>query len=79
MSLRVSVVELRNRMHDILKTLDHNGSVTILYHGEERGIIYPIKKLAKQKKVSDFDFFGMHAEKERSVEQEMEALRGGRY
>ncbi|MBI5447311.1 MAG: type II toxin-antitoxin system Phd/YefM family antitoxin [Gammaproteobacteria bacterium] len=79
MSLRVSVVELRNKMHDILKTLEHNGSITILYHGEEKGIIYPIKRAVKQKKIDDFDFFGMHAEKEISVEQEMEDLRGERY
>ncbi len=79
MGLRVSVVELRNRMHDVLKTLDHNGTVTILCHGEERGVIYPVKRKVKPKKVDEFDFFGMHADKEKSVEQEMEDLRGGRY
>ncbi len=78
--MRVSVVELRKRLHEVLKVLDNNGQVTILYHGVERGIIFPInKKYKNKKKVKDFDFFGMHKNKVKTVEEEMEVLRGARY
>jgi hypothetical protein len=38
------VVDLRYKMNGILKTLDRNEEVTVLYHGKGKGIIIQVKK-----------------------------------
>lgn len=76
--MRVSIVDLRYRMNEVLKALDRNEKVTILYHGKAKGVIYPIGNKEK-KKAADFSFCGMHSNMKKSVEQEMDELRNGRY
>ena len=75
--MRASVVELRYRMNEILKAIDRNEEVTILYHGKVKGIIKP--KISKgRRRVSDHPFFNMHSSKE-TVHEVMADLREDRY
>lgn len=48
-------------MNDILKALDRNESVTVLYHGKVKGIIKPVREKTKSK-IKDHPFFGMYKE-----------------
>ncbi len=76
--MKASVVDLRYKMNDILKALDRNEKITILYHGKIKGIISPIFN-KKNKKVREHNFFGMYEKNKKSVEQEMDDLRRNRY
>ena len=76
--MKASVVDLRYKMNTILKALDRNEVVTILYHGKEKGIITPIKKPTKMA-ITDHPFFRMKAGEEESVEDTMNRIRGTRY
>lgn len=77
--MKVSVVDLRYKMNDVLKALDRNEDVSILYHGKLKGIIKPQNAAeAKKTKIIDHPFFNMNGSSE-SVEDEMNRLRGGRY
>ena len=75
--MEATVVELRYRMNDVLKALDRNESVSVLYHGKIKGIIRPMGK-ATAAKVADHGFFGCRGP-ERPVEQIMSQLREGRH
>ncbi len=75
--MKASVVDLRYKMNDVLKALDRNESVSILYHGKVKGIITPSSKKSNQR-VSDHPFFRMNRPN-RTVEDEMIDLRGGRH
>ena len=75
--MKASIVDLRYKMRDILKALDRNERVTILYHGKIRGVINPFKG-AVSSKIREHPFFGMHKNKSLSVKHEMEKIRGGR-
>ncbi|MEA1926780.1 MAG: type II toxin-antitoxin system Phd/YefM family antitoxin [Candidatus Auribacterota bacterium] len=76
--MKASVVDLRYKMSNILKALDRNEAVTILYHGKEKGIITPTQKSAKVA-ITDHPFFGMKAGEKESVEDTMNRIRGTRY
>ena len=75
--MRATVVDLRYRMKDVLKALERNEEVNILYHGKLKGTIKPAQRPVTLK-VRDHVFFNMSPD-ERSVDEEMEELRGGRY
>ena len=75
--MKATVVDLRYKMSDVLKALDRNEDVEILYHGKAKGTIIA-KTHQSSEKVSEHPFFNMlHSEK--PVEEEMKQLRGGRY
>ena len=75
--MKASVVDLRYRMNEILKAIDRNEEVTILYHGKIKGVIKP--KISKaRRRVSDHPFFNMLPSKE-TVHDVMADLRGDRY
>lgn len=76
--MEASILDIRYKMKAILKALDRNESVKILYHGKLRGLITPCKR-ASSKKVEEHPFFGMTSSQQSSVEEVMENLRGGRY
>jgi hypothetical protein len=76
--MKASVVDLRYRMRNILKALDRNEPVTILYHGHEKAIITPINS-TQDTSVTDHPFFGMKSSSKESVEATMQRIRGGRY
>lgn len=77
--MEASIVDLRYKMNDVLKALERNEEVTILYRGQPKGVIVPFKKESSQKKLKDHPFCGMNEKPKTSVEEDMEALRGGRY
>ena len=75
--MKATVVDLRYRMKEVLKALDRNEEVSILYHGKIKGTIRPAQN-QKKLSVREHSFFNMSSA-ERSVEEEMAELRGGRY
>jgi hypothetical protein len=75
--MEASVVDLRYRMKDVLKALDRNEEVRILYHGKVKGIIQPSSP-RKKAKVQDHPFFNAYPDG-RDVQEQMSRLRGGRY
>ena len=75
--MQASILDLRYHMKEILQALDRNEKVEILYHGKSKGIIVPIKS-AKKLHTKDHPYFGMKKNK-KSVTEEMEKLRGGRF
>jgi len=75
--MKASVVDLRYRMNEILKAIDRNEEVTILYHGKVKGVIKP--KISRgRRRISDHPFFNMYQSKE-EVHEVMADLRGDRY
>lgn len=76
--MQASIVELRYKMKDVLKALDRNESVKIMYHGREKGILLPLKKTTCEK-VGNHPFFGSARSHKISVQNVMQQLRGGRY
>ena len=76
--MKVSVVDLRYKMNDVLKALDRNEDVSILYHGKLKGVIKPQGSVASKTSMAEHPFFNMTGSTQ-SVDDEMKALRGGRY
>ena len=75
--MKASVVDLRYRMNEILKAIDRNEEVTILYHGKVKGVIKPNISRGRRR-ISDHPFFNMYQTK-KGVQQLMADLRGDRY
>jgi len=75
--MEATIVDLRYRMNDILKALDRNEDVTILYRGKPKGILKSNVN-TNRKKVKEHPFFNILSS-DKSVEDEMDDLRGGRY
>ena len=61
--MKVSILDLRRRMKDILLALDRNESITILYRGKEKAILSPIRQRTR-KPVKDHEAFGMWRDRE---------------
>ena len=77
--MKATVVDLRYKMNDVLKALDRNEKVTVLYHGKVKGVLTPVKT-EKSKKISDHPFFCMYSrETGKSVLDELSELRKARY
>ncbi len=77
--MKASVVDLRYKMNDVLKALDRNEKVTILYRGKIKGILMPSDK-RKKLKVSEHPFFGMSSSStDKTVLDQLGNLRGNRY
>jgi len=72
--MKASIVDLRYKMNDVLKALDRNENVEILYHGKVKGII--VAKMSKSdKSIRDHVFFGMTKDDNVSIDEVMEDLR----
>ncbi|MBN2418636.1 MAG: type II toxin-antitoxin system Phd/YefM family antitoxin [Deltaproteobacteria bacterium] len=77
--MKATIVDLRYKMNDVLKALDRNEKVTVLYRGKVKGTLIPSSNETKQK-ITDHPFFGMSASsKDISVQNVMDDLRGSRY
>ena len=72
--MKVSIVDLKYKTSEILKALDKNESVKILYKGKIKGIIKPVKE-KRVLKIKDHPFFAMNKEHELTVLEEFEGLR----
>jgi hypothetical protein len=64
--MKASIVDLRYKTNDILKALDRNASVTVLYHGKIKGVIKPVREKSVLN-IKDHPFFGMYRESEKTV------------
>jgi len=77
--MKASIVDLRYRMNDVLRSIDRNEKVTILCRGKEKAILSPPDSPKRNKrKVTEHPFFGMRKD-DRPVEEIMDELRGGRH
>ena len=77
--MKASIIDLRYKMNDVLKALDRNEQVTVLYRGKVKGILVPFANKTCMG-MREHPFFGMSkATSETTVEAEMAALRGTRY
>ncbi len=76
--MKASIVDLRYKMREILKALDRNESVSVLYHGTVKGVIVPAAA-RHHGTVKEHPFFGMTSRGTGSVEGIMKELRGGRH
>jgi len=76
--MKASIVDLRYKTNDILKALDRNESVTVLYHGKIKGVIKPAREKTVTK-IKDHPFFGMNKNSEETVLDELAKLRKPRY
>lgn len=76
--MKASIVDLRYHTHDILKALDRNESVTVLYHGKVKGIIRPAREKTALK-VKDHPFFSMYEKSEETVLEALDSLRKSRH
>lgn len=76
--MKASIVDLRYKTSDILKALDRNESVTVLYHGKIKGVIKPARKKSALK-IKDHPFFGMSGESKKTVLEELNVLRKPRH
>jgi len=76
--MKASIVDLRYKTNDILKALDRNESVTVLYHGKVKGVIKPAGNKSDIK-IQDHPFFGMYEDSEKTVLEELDALRKPRH
>jgi len=74
--MKASVVDLRYRMKEILKAIDRNEEVTILYHGKVKGIIKP-RTSRSRARIVNHPFFNMCPSK-KPVGEVMAELRGDR-
>jgi hypothetical protein len=78
LAMKASIVDLRYKTKDILKALERNESVTVLYHGKVKGIIKPARE-KQTSKIVEHPFFGMTSMHEGSVLEELDNLRKPRY
>lgn len=76
--MKASIVDLRYKTTDIIKALDRNESVTVLYHGKVKGIIKPAREKPAIK-VKDHPFFAMNKNIDQTVLEELDSLRKSRY
>jgi len=76
--MKASIVDLRYKTKDILKALDRNESVTVLYHGKVKGVIKPVRE-KKTSKIVDHPFFGMTNKSKETVLEELATLRNPRH
>ncbi len=77
--MKATIVDLGYKMNDVLKALDRNEKITVLYHGKVKGIILPAKQ-QRSKKITDHPFFGMSsADTQKTVIDELEDLRKPRH
>lgn len=75
--MKATIVDLRYKMNSVLKALDRNESVTILYRGKVKGKIVPGTGGQKMK-AEDHPFVGS-GQDERSVAEVMAELRQPRF
>ena len=72
--MKATIVDLRYKMNDVLKALDRNEKVTVLYRGKVKGVLVPSGE-KKHLKIAEHPFFGMSSqETKKSVSNLMDDL-----
>jgi len=75
--MKTNAVDLRRNMKDIMRAVERNEPVTVLYHGKEKAMIRPIEQTSASS-VRNHAFFGMIRD-DVAVETVIDGLRDGRY
>ncbi len=75
--MKTNAVDLRRNMKDIMRAVERNEPVTVLYHGKEKAMIRPIEQTSASS-VRRHAFFGMN-QHDTTVESVIDGLRDGRY
>jgi len=75
--MKTNAVDLRRNMKDIMRAVERNEPVTVLYHGKEKAMIRPIEQTSASS-VRSHAFFGMNQD-DVAVESVIDGLRDGRY
>ena len=58
--MQASILDLRRRMSEVIKALDRNEPVTILYRGKKRGVLLPTgSKKDARRSCRESSAFGM--------------------
>ena len=76
--MKATIVDLRYKMNDVLKALDRNEKVTVLYRGKIKGVLVPAGEKTKLE-IKDHPFIGMLSQETKSVEDTMKEIRRPRY
>ena len=81
--MKATVLDLRRRMPEVLRALDRNERVTILYRGQERAVLVPAggdTADGAPARASQHPAFGMWADRDDldDVRTHVRALRQGR-
>jgi antitoxin (DNA-binding transcriptional repressor) of toxin-antitoxin stability system len=78
--MKASILDLRRRMSEVLKSLERNEPVSILHRGKEKGIIYPTAPKDSPISVEQHPAFGMWKDRNdlQDVDQAVRSLRKGR-
>jgi antitoxin (DNA-binding transcriptional repressor) of toxin-antitoxin stability system len=79
--MKVSVVDLRRKMPEVLRALEHQETVTILYRGKKKGLLYPVGRApGKVLPMTEHPAFGMWKDRKdlSNVKQYVRKLRKGR-
>jgi len=80
--MKASILDLRRRMGDVLRALDRNEPVKILYRGRERAIMIPSgPDPRKSRRVTEHPAFGIWKSRKdmEEVPVHMGRLREGRF
>ena len=75
--MQATIVDLRYKMNQVLKALERNETVSVLYRGKLKGVLSPATT-ASAVKVTEHSFFGCRQDAQ-SVQDVMEQRRGGRH
>ena len=62
--MKANMLDLRNRMADILRAIDRNESVTILYRGREKAVLMPVGGAKPRLSIKEHKAFGMWKDRE---------------
>jgi len=79
--VKASILDLRRRMRDVLRALERNEPVTILYRGREKARLCPVSgRKDRAVSVAEHAAFGMWKDRAdlRQVAQVVRRLRKGR-
>ena len=79
--MKATVLDLRRRMSDVMRAIDHNESVTILYRGKEKAVLSPINTRAHSPlSIQEHPAFGMWSDRNdiEDVHDYIRRLRRGR-
>jgi hypothetical protein len=78
--MKASILDLRQRMGEVLRSLERNEPVSILHRGKEKGVIYPTGLRDDSMSVKEHPAFGMWKDRDdlRDVDQTVRNLRKGR-
>ena len=77
--MKATIVDLRYKMNDVLKALERNETVTVLYRGKVKGVLMPSRG-KKDIHMVDHPFFGMSSnDSDKTVLDALNDLRKDRY